>query len=300
MSKTAASTGITDTLTQKAAPAESPFRRFVRNFQRQKIGVAALLIVLLLFVISLIGPQLVSYDPAAPDYNAVLEAPSLKHWAGTDEFGRDIFSRIVSGTRISLSVGLLSVLIGASIGTFFGLTAGYYGGRYDSMVMRVCDVLFAFPGILLAIAIIAILGPGLANVVVAVAIFTVPIFIRIVRGNTLSLKSMTYIEAARAIGVKDSAIIWKHIFPGTLSVVLVYLTMRIGSAILIAASLSFLGMGAQPPTPEWGAMLSSGRGSMTSAPHVAIFPGLAILVTCLAFNVLGDSVRDALDRKITE
>ena len=186
------------------------------------------------------------------------------------------------------------------IGIFVGLTAGYYGGKYDSVVMRTCDVLFSFPGILQAIAIIAILGPGLQNVVIAVATYTVPVFIRIVRGNTLSLKNMMYIEAARAVGIPDRRIIWKHIFPGTFSIVLVYFTMRIGSAILIAASLSFIGLGAQAPLPEWGAMLSSGREYLMSAPHVAFFPGLAILITCLAFNLFGDGLRDALDRKIVD
>jgi glutathione transport system permease protein len=280
--------------------ADSPARQFVRKFRRQRMAVGAFWVVVLLMLLSLIGPSIAPYDPTAPDYDAILQGPSATHWAGTDEFGRDIFSRILNGTRISLSVGLGSVLIGAVIGTFFGLTAGYYGGKYDTLVMRVCDVLFAFPGILLAIAIIAVLGPGLQNVVIAVAIFTIPIFIRIVRGNTLALKNMTYIEAARSMGIRDRSIIWRHIFPGTFSVVLVYLTMRIGSAILIAASLSFLGMGAQPPTPEWGAMLSRGRDYLMTASHVAMFPGLAILITCLAFNLLGDGLRDALDRKIND
>jgi glutathione transport system permease protein len=264
------------------------------------MGMAALGVVALLLLLMVIGPAVSPYDPTEPDYNAVMETPSAKHLLGTDDFGRDIFSRILNGTRISLAVGLTSVFGGALIGMFFGLTAGYYGGKYDSLVMRACDVLFAFPGILLAIAIIAILGPGLPNVVIAVAVFSIPIFIRIVRGETLALKNKTYIEAARATGVRDREIIWRHLFPGTISVVLVYLTMRIGSAILIAASLSFLGMGAQPPTPEWGAMLSSGRDYLTTAPHVAMFPGLAILITCLAFNLLGDALRDALDRKLAD
>ncbi|MBL0385224.1 ABC transporter permease subunit [Tumebacillus sp. ITR2] len=278
----------------------SPWKRFVRKFSRQRMGMVALVVVVILFLLMLIGPSISPFDPAEPDYNAVMEGPSGSHWMGTDDFGRDIFSRVLNGTRISLAVGLSSVFGGALIGMFFGLTAGYYGGKYDSLVMRACDVLFAFPGILLAIAIIAILGPGLPNVVVAVAVFTIPSIIRIVRGETLALKNKTYIEAARATGLRDREIIWRHIFPGTISVVLVYVTMRIGSAILIAASLSFLGMGAQPPTPEWGAMLSSGRDYLTTAPHVAMFPGLAILVTCLAFNLLGDALRDALDRKLTD
>lgn len=299
MPETVVSTG-TPEIAAPVAPGDSPTRQFIRKFRRQRMGVISFFVLLGLFVLAAAGPAIAPYDPTAPDYNAILAPPSGAHWAGTDEFGRDIFSRIIHGTRISLGVGLGSVIVGAVIGTFFGLTAGYYGGKYDSFVSRACDVLFAFPGILLAIAIIAILGPGLTNVVVAVAIFTVPIFIRIVRGNTLALKNMTYIEAARAMGIRDRSIIWRHIFPGTFSVVLVYITMRIGTAILIAASLSFLGMGAQPPTPEWGAMLSSGRDYMVTAAHVALFPGLAILITCLAFNLLGDAVRDALDRKIMD
>ncbi|PWK16417.1 ABC transporter permease subunit [Tumebacillus permanentifrigoris] len=284
----------------KKASVDSPWRRFIRRFRRQRLGMVALGVVALLLLLMAIGPAISPFDPTEPDYDAVMEVPSAKHWFGTDDFGRDIFSRVLNGTRISLAVGLCSVFGGALIGMFFGLTAGYYGGKYDGLVMRACDVLFAFPGILLAIAIIAILGPGLPNVVIAVAVFSVPIFIRIVRGETLALKNKTYIEAARATGLRDREIIWRHLFPGTISVVLVYLTMRIGSAILIAASLSFLGMGAQPPTPEWGAMLSSGRDYLTTAPHVAMFPGLAILVTCLGFNLLGDALRDALDRKLTD
>ena len=281
-------------------PVQSPLAQFLRRFRRQKMAIVALSIILVLFLLALFGPAIAPYDPFKPDYNVILEPPSSAHWLGTDEFGRDLLSRIMNGARISMAVSLSSVFVGSLIGTFFGLTAGYYGGKYDSFVMRTCDVMFAFPGILQAIAIIAILGPGLQNVVIAVAIYTIPVFIRIVRGSTLALKHMMYIEAARATGIPDRLIIWKHIFPGTFSIVLVYFTMRIGSAILIAASLSFLGLGAQPPLPEWGAMLSSGRQYLMSAPHAALFPGLAILITCLAFNLFGDGLRDALDRKIVE
>lgn len=282
------------------APVLSPMAQFFRRFRRQKMAIAALAVIAVLFLLALIGPAIAPYDPVKPDYSSLLESPTIKHLLGTDEFGRDVLSRIINGTRISMAVSLSSVLVGSVIGTFVGLTAGYYGGKYDSLVMRTCDVMFAFPGILQAIAIIAILGPGLQNVVVAIAIYTIPVFIRIVRGSTLTLKHMMYIEAARAVGIPDRLIIFKHIFPGVFSIALVYFTMRIGSAILIAASLSFLGLGAQPPLPEWGAMLSSGRQYLMSAPHVALFPGLAILITCLAFNLFGDGLRDALDRKIVE
>ncbi len=280
--------------------ADSPVQQFMRRFLRQKLAIIALTVIIILFLVAFIGPTVAPYDPAKPDYDAILQTPSAKHLLGTDEFGRDLFSRIINGTRISLAVSLTAVLIGSVIGTVIGLTAGYYGGKYDSLVMRTCDVMFAFPGILQAIAIIAIVGPGLKNVVIAVAIYSIPIFVRIVRGSTLALKNMMYIEAARAAGISDSGIIWRHIFPGTFSIMLVYFTMRIGTAILIAASLSFLGLGAQPPIPEWGAMLSSGRQYLLSAPHAALFPGLAILITCLAFNLFGDGLRDALDRKIVD
>ena len=285
---------------QAPSPVDSPLRQFVSRFFRQKLATASLVVVIALFVLTVIGPAIAPYDPVQPDYDAILQGPSAAHWLGTDEFGRDVFSRIINGARISVTVSLTSVLIGSFIGTFVGLTAGYYGGRYDALVMRACDVLFAFPGILQAIAIIAIVGPGLQNVVIAVTVYTIPVFTRIVRGSTLALKNMMYVEAARAMGIRDSRIIWKHIFPGTFSIVLVYFTMRIGTAILIVASLSFLGLGAQPPLPEWGAMLSAGREYLMSAPHAALFPGLAILFTCLAFNLLGDGLRDALDRKIVD
>ena len=190
------------------------------------------------------------------------------------------------------------MVIGAVIGTLFGLLAGYYEGWWDRITMRICDVLFAFPGILLAIAVVAIMGSGMSNVIVAVAIFSIPAFARLVRGNTLVLKHQTYIESARSIGASDWTILMRHILPGTVSPIVVYFTMRVGTSIITAASLSFLGLGAQPPTPEWGAMLNEARADMVIAPHVAIFPSLAIFFTVLAFNLLGDGLRDALDPKL--
>lgn len=194
--------------------------------------------------------------------------------------------------------GFFSVAVGAVTGTLLGLLAGYYEGWWDRIIMRICDVLFAFPGILLAIAVVAVLGNGMSNVILAVAIFSIPAFARLVRGNTLVLKHLTYIESARSIGASDLTIILRHILPGTLSSIVVYFTMRIGTSIISAASLSFLGLGAQPPTPEWGAMLNEAQADMVLAPHVAIFPSLAIFLTVLAFNLLGDGLRDALDPKL--
>lgn len=271
---------------------------FWRKFKKQKIAVCAGLVICVLVILAIFGEQIAPYALDATDYDHPMEGPSVAHWAGTDAFGRDIFSRIIIGSRISLVVGLSAVTVGMIIGALLGLVSGYYGGILDNLIMRFCDVLFAFPGILLAIAIVAILGPGLKNVVMAVAIFSVPIFARIVRGNTLAIKEMTYVEAAKSIGTKNYWIMLKHILPGTASSIIVFFTMRIGTAILTAASLSFIGLGAQPPTPEWGAMLSGGRDYLNVAPHITFYPGLAIFITVLAFNLFGDGLRDALDPKL--
>ena len=277
----------------------TPWSEFWRKFRRQKVALVAGGFVLLLVVVAALGPWIVPYDAETYfDYDQLNARPSWQHLFGVDALGRDIFSRIVMGARISLAAGFVSVAIGAIVGTVLGLTAGYFEGWWDRVVMRLCDVLFAFPGILLAIGIVAILGGGMANVIVAGAIFSIPTFARLVRGNTLALKHLTYIEAARSLGASNATIIWRHIFPGTISAVVVYFSLRIGTSIITAASLSFLGMGAQPPMPEWGAMLDAARSEMLTAPHAAIFPALAIFFTVLAFNLLGDGLRDALDPKI--
>ena len=277
----------------------TPWSEFWRKFRKQHVALAAGVFVLLLVIVSIAGPHIAPYDPENYfDYDALNAGPSAAHWFGVDALGRDIFSRIVAGTRISLAAGFVSVAIGAIVGTLFGLLAGYYEDWWDRITMRVADVLFAFPGILLAIGIVAILGNGMINVIAAVAVFSIPAFARLVRGNTLMLKQLTYVEAARSIGASDWTIIMRHILPGTISSVIVYLTMRIGTSIITAASLSFLGLGAQPPTPEWGAMLNEARADMVTAPHIALFPSLAIFLTVLAFNLLGDGLRDALDPKL--
>ncbi len=279
----------------------TPSSEFWRKFRRQKVALVAGAFVLLLVVVAIAAPWIVPYDAETYfDYDALNAAPSLAHLFGVDSLGRDIFSRILMGARISLAAGFLSVAVGSVVGTALGLVAGYHEGWWDRIIMRICDVLFAFPGILLAIGIVAILGGGMANVIVAVAIFSIPTFARLVRGNTLALKHLTYVEAARSLGASDRTIILRHIFPGTISAVVVYFSLRIGTSIITAASLSFLGMGAQPPTPEWGAMLDAARSDMLLAPHEAIFPALAIFLTVLAFNLLGDGLRDALDPKIEQ
>ena len=289
------------TMVATAEPAEKmrkPLAEFWRRFRKQKVALVALVFIVLLVGMAVFAPLVAPYDPTAPDYNAVLQGPSAAHWAGTDTYGRDIFSRIVWGARISLAVGFLSVTLGALAGVSMGIISGYYGGWVDSAVMRLCDLLLAFPGILLAIAVIAILGPGITNVIYAVAIFSIPVFARLARGTTLQLKRTVYVDASRAIGVPNRTIMLRHIVPGTLPNVIVYFSMRIGTSILTAAALSFIGLGAQPPSPEWGAMLADGRTYMGVADHLTLFPGLAIFLTVLGFNLFGDGLRDALDPKL--
>ncbi len=282
-----------------SAPVRTPWSEFWRKFKKQHVAVVALVFVAALVLVATLAPWISPYDAENFfDYDKLNDGPSWEHWLGVDPLGRDIFSRILVGSRISLAAGFSSVAIGGLIGTALGLLAGYYEGWWDRIVMRISDVLFAFPGILLALGVVAILGSSMVNVVIAVAVFSVPAFARLVRGNTLVLKQMTYIEAVRSIGASDWTIITRHILPGTISSIVVYFTMRLGTSIITAASLSFLGMGAQPPTPEWGAMLNEARADMVNAPHVALFPSLAIFLTVLAFNLLGDGLRDALDPKI--
>ncbi len=293
---------------QNAAPAtplasqndvRTPATEFWRKFKKQKLALGAGIFVLLLVVVAIFAPWIVPFDAENYfDYDALNSPPTLTHWLGVDSLGRDIFSRIVMGARISLAAGFLSVAMGAVVGTLMGLMAGYYEGWWERITMRLSDVLLAFPGMLLAIGVVAIMGSNMINVIIAVAVFSVPAFARLVRGNTLAIKQMTYVEAVRSVGASNWTIIMRHILPGTISPIVVYGTMRIGTSIITAASLSFLGMGAQPPTPEWGAMLSEARADMVIAPHVAIFPAIAIFLTVLAFNLLGDGLRDALDPKI--
>ncbi|KNC92141.1 glutathione ABC transporter permease GsiD [Trabulsiella odontotermitis] len=285
--------------TVKPGQVRTPWLEFWRRFRHQPIALAAGLFVVLLIVVAVAAPWIAPFDAENYfDYDRLNEGPSMIHWFGVDSLGRDIFSRVLLGARISLAAGVFAVLIGAVLGIVLGLLAGYYEGWWDRIIMRICDVLFAFPGILLAIAVVAVMGSGMANVIIAVAIFSIPAFARLVRGNTLVLKQQTFIESARSIGASDRTILFRHILPGTVSSIVVFFTMRIGVSIISAASLSFLGLGAQPPTPEWGAMLNEARADMVIAPHVAIFPAIAIFLTVLAFNLLGDGLRDALDPKI--
>lgn len=290
---------VAGTVAEESLPGPSSRgKEFIKKFKRRKTAVAALIFILLLGFSAIMAPILVPYNPDTADYNNLLQAPSFQHWWGTDEFGRDIFSRLLMGTRLSLSVAISAVGIGAAIGIVLGLLAGFYNGWIEAAVMRSSDILFSFPDILLAIAIVAIIGPGVINVVIAVAVFTVPSFARIMRSATLSVKEALYVEVARSVGCKNSRILWVHIFPGTMQSMIVNFTMRIGTAILAAASLSFLGFGANVTEPDWGAMLSQGRNYLNTAPHIVLFPGILIFLTVLAFNLLGDGLRDTLDPKM--
>lgn len=286
--------------TDERTDIRTPFSEFVRKFKKQKTALVAAAFILLLVVIAVIAYWVAPYGINQYDYQNVLKGSSFRHIFGTDEFGRDIFSRILCGTRISLLVGIVSVTTAAVAGTILGLIGGYYGGILDEIIMRIGDTLFAFPGLILAIAIVAILGPGLYNVVIAVAIFGTPTFARLVRSSTLQLKKSVYVMAARNLGASDARILTKYILPGAIPNIIVQYTMSIGTSILTASGLSFLGMGASAPTPEWGLMLSNGRNYMATAPHVTIFPGLAIFLTVLSFNLLGDGLRDALDPRLSD
>jgi glutathione transport system permease protein len=276
----------------------SPLSEFWRRLRRRRMAMVAAVVVALIVLAAVAAPLVAPFDPAAPDYDNVLSAPSWLHPFGTDTYGRDILSRVIWGGRISLSVGVISVAVGGVIGVALGLLSGFFGGWLDSLVMRLCDVLFAFPGLLLAIGVVAVLGPGISNVIWATSVFTVPAFARLVRGDTLALKQAVYVQAARSIGVSRAALMLRHILPGTLPGVIVNASLRLGNNILTAAALSFLGLGAQPPSPEWGAMLADGRSYLGVADWLTLFPGLAIFVTVLAFNVLGDGLRDSLNQKL--
>ena len=280
------------------ADQDSKAKAFIKKFMKRKTAVLGLIVIVVLVIIAIIGPYITPYDYTAYDYMNTLAGPSPEHLFGTDQYGRDILSRMLVGTRLTLGVSLSAVVIGAALGTVLGLLAGYYGGIIEMLVMRGSDVLFSFPDILLAIAIVAILGPGIINVLIAVMVFTIPSFARIMRSATLAVKGSLYVEVAQSLGCKDSRLLFVHIFPVTIQSLIVNFTMRIGSAIMAAASLSFLGFGANVSEPEWGAMLSQGRNYIGIASHMVYFPGLIIFITVLAFNLFGDGLRDTLDPKI--
>ncbi len=270
------------------------------RLKKNKTAMFGAFIVILLLFFAVFAPLIAPHDPIVGDITNRHKAPSLNHVFGTDSQGRDVLSRILHGASISVQIGVISVGIALIIGTALGVLAGYYGKWVDTVIMRIVDIMLAFPTILLALAIVSILGPSLINAMIAVGVVNVPRFARIVRSSVLSVKENEYIEAAINIGCTDIQLIFRHILPNCLAPILVQTTLTIGTAILEAAGLSFLGLGAQPPKPEWGAMLADSRGYMRQAPWSVMFPGLAIMVTVLGFNVLGDGLRDALDPRLKE
>jgi peptide/nickel transport system permease protein len=269
-----------------------------RRFRKSRTATIGFAILLVLLFLAIAAPWIAPNDPFHQDSAERLSPPRAKHLLGTDHLGRDILSRLIYGTRYSFVVGIVSVAIGLCVGSLMGFVAGFYGRWLDGVLTRCMDVLLAFPGILLALAVVAALGPGLVNVMIAVGVWSVPIYGRIARGAALALKHQEFVQAVRALGANNLRVLAQHILPNSVPPLLVLSSLHVASAILWAAALSFLGLGAQPPTPEWGAMLNDGRQYIQVAPHVATFPGLAIMITVLSFNFLGDGLRDALDPRL--
>ncbi len=288
-----------DVITEgRVARTETPWWKFPKRW-RNPIGVAGAVIVLLTVLMAVFAPFIAPYDPSAQGSIRLLP-PSWDHLMGTDELGRDTFSRIVYGARVSLQVGILSVAIALFIGGILGLISGYYGGWADTWVMRFVDIMFAFPGIVLAIVISGLLGPSRRNAMIAIGVIYAPAFARVVRGAVLAVKSEAYMEAARVLGASNSRLVRQHVVPNILAPLIVLTTLYLSSAILSEAALSFLGLGTQPPEPTWGGMLNIARTYMEISPWMAIFPGLAIAILVLGFNFLGDGLRDILDPRLRE
>lgn len=279
---------------KKRSQASETWKRLRKN----RLAVLGLAILLIIFLLAIFAEQIAPYPYDLQDYGASFQTPNVQHLFGTDNYGRDILSRVIFGTRVSLKIGFISLMGGALVGCILGAISGYFGGIVDTIIMRFTDVLMAIPRIVLAISIASALGPGLTNAMIAVAISSIPNFARIVRASTLTIKDQEYIEASHCIGESNFGIILHHVFPNVLAPIIVQATLGVGTAIILAASLSFLGLGVQPPTPEWGSMLSMARTYMRDYPYMVIFPGLAIMVTVLALNLFGDGLRDALDPKL--
>ena len=274
---------------------ESPARRAWRRLIRRKGAVLGLTVIALFILLAVFAPLIVPYDPVATSWSLVRKAPSAQHWFGTDELGRDVFARVVFGARASLLAGVISVGIALAIGVPLGLLAGYRGGFIDALISRITDAMLACPFLILAIALAAFLGPNLTNAMIAIGVSATPIFVRLTRAQVLNVKVEEYIEAARALGNSPFRIAWRHVLPNILAPVIVQSTLAIAAAIIAEASLSFLGLGQQPPAPSWGSMLNTAKNYVDNAPWMAIWPGLAIFLLVLSFNLLGDGLRDALD-----
>jgi peptide/nickel transport system permease protein len=276
---------------------ESPMRRALRRLRRRRGAVIGLVVIAVFVALAVFAPLISPYDPAAQSWTSVRKAPSALHWFGTDDVGRDVLARIIYGAQASLLAGVISVAIAVSIGVPLGLIAGYLGGWIDMLLSRITDAMLAVPFLILAIALAAFLGPSLGNAMIAIGVTTTPIFVRLTRGQVMAVKVEDYIEAARAIGNPRWRIALFHILPNILPALLVQATLSIAAAIIAEAALSFLGLGQQPPAPSWGSMLNSAQRFLTNAPWMAVWPGLAIFLTVLSFNLVGDGLRDALDPK---
>lgn len=285
-------------LEEQTSKANSPWREAWNEFKKNKIALAGTIIVLIFILIAIFATFLAKEGINDQVMSDRLQPPSKEYWLGTDDFGRDIFSRIIHGARISLWVGFSSVIGSVIVGSILGIIAGYYGRWIDTVISRFFDIMLAFPSILLAISIVAVLGPSLRNALIAIAIINVPNFGRLIRSRVLSIKEDEYIMAAKGIGMKDSRILFSHILPNSMAPVIVQGSLAIATAILEAAALGFLGLGAQAPTPEWGKMLADSKDYIQSAPWTMIFPGIAIMLTVLGFNLMGDGLRDAMDPKM--
>jgi peptide/nickel transport system permease protein len=274
---------------------ETPLRRMIRRLLRRKGAIFGLVIIALFLFLAIFAPLLTPYDPIAQSWTSVRKPPSLSHWFGTDDVGRDILVRVIFGARASLMAGVISVGIALAIGVPLGLAAGYLGGFLDALISRITDAMLACPFLILAIALAAFLGPSLGNAMIAIGVTTTPIFVRLTRGQVMSVKVEDYIEAARAVGNPRWRIALRHILPNIMPALLVQATLSIAAAIIAEAALSFLGLGQQPPAPSWGSMLNSAQRFLVNAPWMAVWPGLAIFLTVLSFNLVGDGLRDALD-----
>ncbi|MFJ5623472.1 ABC transporter permease [Peribacillus loiseleuriae] len=284
---------------QKTDVVETNERSLFKKLIRNRFAAFGLFIMLLLILTAIFAPILATHSPDKMNITKTLLGIGAEgHILGTDNYGRDIFSRLVYGARISILVGIGAVLFGAVIGSLLGVIAGYFGGKFDSIIMRIMDGLSAFPFILLAITLMSVLGQGLLNVIIAIGIGNIPGFARVVRGQVLSVKQSEYIEVTRSLGAKHSRIIFHHVLPNSIAPLIVYATMSIAGAIISEASLSFLGLGVQPPTASWGSMLQDGKNFLVLNPHMATIPGLAILITVVGINLFGDGLRDALDPKM--
>lgn len=269
-----------------------------QRFLRRRSAVLGLIILLAMILMSIAAPLITSSNPETQKLSQALRPPSPQFPLGTDYLGRDMIARLLYGARWSLAIGFLAVAIGLAVGVPLGALSGYYGGWIDLILQRVADILLSFPGFLLALSLVAILGVGLQNVIISVGVSAIPSFIRLVRGSVLTIRHQTYVEAARSVGVHDSRIIWLHVLPNAMAPVIVQATLNLGTAIIVAAGLGFLGLGVQSPTPEWGAMLGEGRSYIFSASYMATFPGIAIFLAVLGFNLMGDGLRDALDPRL--